>query len=538
MMRNLTRTPFHATLFLLLCAWAGAASAVTPYAIGTPVLKHLYVSPTGKDSNSGLSATAPLKTLGAAWNKIPSTLKATGYRVNLLPGTYTCEPAEPDDCQNFLGNRHGSFKYPVILSAYRGKGTVTVRGGLNIANVDYLYLINLNLVGGYPLPVNSSGNNLLHLDHANHVLLRGLTVDGPDCDNDTCNNLQEVLKVNQARGLYVENSTIGGAWHTAVDYFVVQGGHFIKNKLHTAGQWCMYLKGGTAYLRIEGNVLEHCQLGFQAGQSANMAMMRLPYVHYDTYGIKFVNNVLRHLPGVGISAAGAYDLLVAYNTLYDVATTTDAGAPLFQATYAERGCNRTDEQQNPAPVCQAMVDKGAWGPNIETDNLPSIPSKNVYVYNNLFYNAAPAQTLYTQFSVDRWIDLPAGFQNLPKKPASDTNLVLAGNVIWNGPAGFDLGINSGTGCAPTNPACNPAQLVRDNAINAFEPQLFGAATGDYHPKAGGNLFAAHARPIPAFTWASFRPAVPAGNLSNAVTVDFEGAPRVAGGPPGAYAKGK
>jgi len=83
-----------------------------------------------------------------------------------------------------------------------------MRGGLNLNNVEYLYLLDLNLVGGAPLPTNASGNNLLHFDHADHVLLHGLSVLGPECVNDTCNNLQEVLKVNQAQYLYVEGQRV------------------------------------------------------------------------------------------------------------------------------------------------------------------------------------------------------------------------------------------------------------------------------------------------------------------------------------------
>ena len=82
----------------------------TPYPFGNPTLKELYVSPSGRDSNSGLTQSAPLKTLTAAWGKIPAgaTLTGTGYRINILPGTYPCEPAEPDDCQNYFADRLGT----------------------------------------------------------------------------------------------------------------------------------------------------------------------------------------------------------------------------------------------------------------------------------------------------------------------------------------------------------------------------------------------------------------------------------------------
>ena len=248
------------------------------YEIGNPVLTDLWVDPVnGNDANSGTSQSQAVKTITAAWNRT-GPFATTGYRINLLPGIYPCEPGPEDgNCINYFSDRAGTHQFPLILRAYDGPNSVTVRGGFNFDNVHYLYLIDLNVVGGTPLPTNSSGNNLLHLANSDYVLLRGMSITGPACASDSCNNLQEVLKVNQTQHLYVENSTIGGAWHSSVDYMVVQYGHFLGNRVHTAGQWCMYIKGGSSYLHIEGNefgdTTQRCQMGFQAGQSANFAMM-------------------------------------------------------------------------------------------------------------------------------------------------------------------------------------------------------------------------------------------------------------------------
>lgn len=511
------------------------------YDLGNPTLTELYLSPTGDDANDGLTPSTPLQTLNAAWNKIPTggALTGTGWRLNFLPGEYPCEPEEPDNCQNYFSDRTGTYAFPIILRAMDGPGTVTLRGGLELIHVAYVYLLDLTLTGGTPLPTNASGNNLLHFADVDHILLRGVTLDGPDCDNDGCNNLQEVLKVNQAQYFYVENSTIGGAWHSSVDYFVVQYGHFLNNHVHTAGQWCMYLKGGTSYLRLEGNEFEGCQLGFQAGQSANFAMMRAPWLHYDVYDIKFVNNLLHDLPGVALSISGGYNVLIAYNTLYNVGTSTDPGYPLLQTVFGERGCNPTDELPDPVPNCLAFIEQGGWGPNFLTDNTPVIPSRNVYIYNNLIVNPTPAQTLWTHFGILGPMDLPAGFQNLPDHPATDENLVIAGNLIWNGPADHPLGLDETTGCADTNPTCNLAQLLADNTINLFEPELINPAGGDYRPVEGGNVFSTPAHPIPDFTWddAPAQPPVPAGDLNNTIPTDRDGLPRPSDGPPGAYGGG-
>ncbi len=510
--------------------------ATSAYPIGQPTLTELYVSPSGDDANSGFALDAPLRTLTAAWGKIPAgvALTTTGYRINLLPGTYPCEPDEPDDCQNYFADRLGTYQFPVILRAYNGPGTVTIRGGFDFNHMTYLYLLDLTLAGGMPLPVNASGNNLLHLTYTDHVLLRGVTLAGPDCATDACNNLQEVLKVNQAQYLYVENSVIGGAWHSAVDCFSVQYGHFLSNRLHTAGQWCMYVKGGTAYLRVEGNEFHNCQLGFQAGQSSNLAVMRAPWIHYEAYDIKFVNNVLHDLPGVALSVSGGYNILLAYNSLIRVGTSADPGYALVQSVHGERGCSATDETPAPVPVCTNLTNQGGWGPNILTDNLPAIPNRNIYVYNNLIYNPAPFQTLYTHFDILGPIDLPAGFRNLPTSVTTDQNLVIAGNLIWNGPPDHPLGVEDTTGCPSFNPTCNAAQLVSRNTINIVEPQLVNPMTGNYRPVSGGNVFGVTTYPVPDFAWDGFAPAVPTGTLANTVGQDRDGNLRQSSGPPGAY----
>ncbi len=513
-----------------------SASAAGRYDLGNYTVTDLYLSPDGNDDHSGASRSAPLRTLTAAWNKIPSGVLATGYRLNLLPGAsgvYPCEPGPEDsNCINYFSDRHGTYQYPLIIRALDGPGTVTLRGGLNLANIDYLYLLDLNLVGGGALPTNGSGNNLLHLERGKHVLFRGLSVLGPACASDACNNLQEVLKINQSQYLYVEDSLIGGAWHSTVDYFVVQHGHFLNNRLHTAGQWCMYIKGGSAYLQIEGNEFYGCQLGFQAGQSANLAMMLSPWLHYEIYDIKFINNLLHDIPGVGFSAAGAYNLLFAYNTLYRVGTSAEPGYALAEFVYGERNCTPTDDLPNPVPSCAAFTDQGAWGPNFQTDSQPAIPNRNVYVYNNILYNPPLSQTLYSHFNVFGPLARPAGFQNSPNPANADDNLAIRGNLIWNGPADHPLGVEEAAqGCQPANATCHAAQLRADNTINTLQPQL----DGNFRPVAGSNIFSATTYAIPDFTWGAFTPGVPSGTLTNTVPYDRAGNARLASGPPGAYA---
>lgn len=514
--------------------------ALDYYQVGTPTLTEIWVDPElGNDLNTGTSAASALRTITTAWGRIPSgnTLTSTGYRINLMPGAYPCEPGpEADNCVNFFSDRTGTSLFPVIVRAVGGPGTAYIRGGMDISGVSYIYLIDLDLVGGADLPTNSSGNNLLHLAGSDHVLLRGLTLSGPSCDNDTCNNLQEVLKVNQTRHLYVEDSTIGGAWHSSVDYMVVQYGHFINSRVHTAGQWCVYVKGGSSYLRFEGNELYGCQLGFSAGQAANLAVMRSPWLHYEAYDIKFINNVLHDLPGVGLSASGGYNILFAHNTLYNIGT-SEIGYGLVQMSLGGRNCTATDEIPNPASVCSSITAAGGWGPDFVTETLDIIPNRNVFVYNNIFYNPSPSITLYSHFVIGGPVTPPAGVRNIAAPARTDDGLVMKGNIIWNGPADHPLGIEEvEQGCQASNPTCNANQLKTDNAINTITPQLVAPAAGNFRPLSGGNLYSASAYAIPDFSWsdAPAAPAVPQGNLSNSVSPDRDGVARMSAGPAGAY----
>ncbi len=189
-------------------------------------------------------------------------------------------------------------------------------------------------------------------------------------------------------------------------------------------------------------------------------MMTSPWLHYDTYDIKFVNNVLHDIPGVGMMAAGGYNTLFAYNTLYRVGISTDNGYSLINAWQGDRNCTATDELPDPVPQCEAYAATGGFGPVILTDSVTALPNRNVYFFNNLFYNPAATRTEYSHFSVRGPITpAPSGFLNIPDPSLADDDLSIRGNMIWNGPADLPLGIEEpDQGCQPANPACNATQL--------------------------------------------------------------------------------
>lgn len=508
---------------------AASPAAADPryYDMGNPgPFTDLYLSPTGSDGNSGTTRDRPLRTIGAAWARIPGdgALAGTGYRLNFLPGAYPCEGG----CLNYFADRIGTYQRPVIMRPADGPGTVTIRGGLNLHNVHYLYLLDLKLQAG-----GSAGafdNNVLHLDASDHVLMRGLTVTGlvPDA-------FQEVIKANQCQHLYVEDSDVSGTYQTGLDYFSVQYGHILNSKFHDSRGWAMYLKGGSAYFRVEGNEFYDCWLGFSAGEGSNFEVMQSPWIHYEAYDIKFVNNVMHDIPGVALAVAGGYDIFFAYNTLYRVATDSSIGYPLLEFVYGGRSCIDFDPPDG-AAGCAINLGLGGWGRGTEGEGGEFIPDRNVYVYNNIIYNPAPARTAWSHLDIRGPVTPPSG-SNIPSPARTDQGLRIRGNIIWNGPADMPTGIGESTGCQSSNPTCNEAQLRGENLINALQPQLVNPDGGDFRPVTGGNVFSATVFDAAAFTRADApsRPPVPVGDLSNNVPVDRAAQPRSASDPPGAYA---
>jgi uncharacterized protein (TIGR03437 family) len=496
------------------------------YDIGNPTVVEIWIDPVnGHDGNDGSSRTKALKTLTAAWNRIPArtTLTNNGYSINILPGSLLCER----NCSNYYAERYGSYQFPVIIRAAEGRGTVIIQGGLNLYDVKYLYLIDLNLLAGGAL--GAFANNVLHLERVDHVLMRGIVMRG-----QSRSEFQEVLKANQCRHLYLEDSDVATASSSAVDYVAVQYGHAVGNRIHDVGSFGMYLKSGSAYFRIEANEIYDSLFGFSAGEGANTLFMESPWLHYEAYDIKFINNVLHDLPGSGMIVYGGYNILLANNTLYRTGYNNDPKRAYGLVTMAHgiRVCD------GPQASCQQLTDQGAWGPNLPGyENYGQvIPNRNVFIYNNLFYNPAPSKTYYGHFVVYGPTQRPASFQNLPDILTTDDNLQIRGNLIWNGPTNHPLGIEDAVwGCQPSNPTCNPGQLRADNSINTVEPQFTDAAGNDFRLKSTADLNNAKTYVIPDFGWdLAVRPAVPQGTLGNAVNRDRSNLPRTSISFPGAY----
>ena len=165
-----------------------------------------------------------------------------------------------------------------------------------------------------------------------------------------------------------------------------------------------------------------------------------------------------------------------------------------------------------------------------------IPSRNVYIYNNIVYNPSGSRSDWNQFTV-AGATAPPGGSNVTNPAVVDTNLYIRGNMIWNGPPDMtNLALFDGGGCDPSNPSCNETLVANENTINVAEPQLVDPENGDYRPVISGTVYNVTTYVIPAFPGGDrpSTPSSPAGNLTNNVLVDYEGAARLTNGVPGAF----
>ncbi|TAN38206.1 MAG: right-handed parallel beta-helix repeat-containing protein [Nitrospirae bacterium] len=514
-----------------VASWDPIRVAVTSYAenapddnfhIGDPVLTDIWVDPAGgDDGNSGSGPGQALRTIREAWGRIPAgvVLSGTGYRILLAAGDY---PAS--DIPGWMESRYGTYAFPVIIQSASGPNTARLHGYFDLFDVRYLYLIDLDFVTD---PGYGGGGNVVHIAGADHLLIRGSRLSGYD---GSVRQPQETLKINQSKYIYVERSDISGAFWFALDFVSVDYGHIRQSRIHDASEDCLVLKGGSSNFVVEGNEIDHCNsIGFSAGEGTGFEFMTSPRLHYEASDIKFTNNILHDVQNAGIAVRGGYNILAAFNTLYRVGY-DPRGSGLLLLSPGSRSCD------GDTPACQARNSAGGWGPATAGDGGEWIPTRNVFIYNNIFYNPLPLQTLDSHFVVFGPTDPPAG-SNIPSPALSDDNLEIRGNIIWNGSGDRSLGLGeSGQGCQPGNSTCNPSQITSDNSINIFEPVLAAPDSGNFRPLSGGTVLSSQSLRIPIF-FGNDRPEpplAPLGDVNNGVPRDRDGCRRTDTAPPGAF----
>ena len=427
----------------------------------------IWVDPVnGDDANDGTDRASAMRTVDAAWQMIPAgTELEIGYRMRLVAGAYPVETSV-----NYWEDRHGTADAPIVIEAADGPHTATFAADINMFGVSHFSLIGVDII---------REGDAFHCESCNHILIRDVELSGGT-------EAHETVKVNQSQHIYIENSDIHGAEDNAIDFVAVQYGHVIDSTIHGAQDWCMYAKGGSAYLTFSGNEVFDCGTGgITAGQGTGFEFMVAPWLNYEAYGIQIVDNVVHDVEGAGLGVAGGFNVAFAYNTLYNVGTRSH----LAEFVHGRRGCDGMVD------VCAAHHDVGGWGSTEGEEAL--IPNRHISFVNNVIVNPEGVQSEWQHFQVDGPLD-PSSASGVPSPSQADDDLVIAGNVIWNGPADHVLGL--GDGCTDTNATCNDDQVRANNSINTIQPHLRDPDAGDYSISDESRSELPPPVAVPSFVW--------------------------------------
>jgi hypothetical protein len=505
-------TKHIATIILLFLSFfiSRPAHADDDYAIGNPTLKVIWVDPVnGSDRpDRGSTRALALKTVTEAWNLIPqgAILNNEGFQIMLAPGVYSI-----DNVPSIFQSVWGTSDNPVIFQAADDTGAV-VFPSIDVTLCKYLYMIGIRFIA-------SQSSYVSDFVACDHVLLRSCQFLA--ADSTSANSASLGVIFNQCQHIYFEHSEIANSSGRAIDLYATQYGHIKDCSVHHYGENGISLAGGTAYFSVEENTIHHGGSGgiacWTRDTTRGLDNMISPWVHYEIYDIKCYNNIIHHTAGAGFSCSGGYNILFAFNTLYQTGLTNS----LVKLGTAIRACAIDRD------IGHALIDSGAWGTwywylnGLDSDSAP-IPNKNIFIYNNIFANTPDSATASSHFTILGPVTAAAFNASCPRPALADDNLKIRGNIIWNGAAGKSLGITPTSGCGSSNPSCNQTQLEDDNLVNAAEPQFVNDSLGNFHPKRGSIVFTiAKTFPVPVFSWTGLPPAPqePQGNTSNRIPVD-------------------
>ncbi|MDP4220833.1 MAG: right-handed parallel beta-helix repeat-containing protein [Bacteroidota bacterium] len=480
--------------------------AENDYPIGNPILTEIWVDPSNGSDAPGRGATRALalRSVIRAWALVPkdAPLNNTGYHIMLAPGVYSL-----DSVPSIFESAFGTSDYPIIFEAADDTGSV-VFPSVAVSNCQFVYFLNITILASQESYVSSFRTS-------DHILLRHCRLSSSDSIA-----AQYGASLYQCQHIYFEHSEFMRSAGSSIDFYATQYGHVRDCRIHDFGGEGVLLRGGTAYFTIEENTIHDGVMGgitcWASDTTRGLDNMILPWLHYEIYDIKCFNNIIHHTQHSGFSCSGGFNILFAFNTLYQTGMQT----ALVQLSQAKRACSVDRD------FGHELIDSGAWGTwyryvDRADSDLAPIPNKNIYIYNNLFYNSPDSASAVSHFIVAGPVT-PLAFNAVCPRPSlADDNVRIKGNIIWNGKSEA-LGIDENSGCAASNPTCNASQLYHDNLINAAEPRFIGAAYGNFHPRPGSIVYTiSKTVSIPDFSWTGLppKPQEPAGVISNSIVFD-------------------
>lgn len=466
------------------------------YGIGTIAFTDIYASPGGDDAGGDGSAARPFRSIARAWRAVEHTsahYRTRAYRILLAPGLYRGAYLD-HDINGTTYPSLGTSTTPIVIQSQDASNRAQIvffdtgsRANLTLYRFHYAYLLNfdirldltsVNSAGtGGTVPSTESHGDGFQCERCDHLLLRGMHVELYFADAEI--GQTETIKLNQSTQVYLEDNEFAGAGDNVIDAVAVRGGWWVRNVVHHARDWCLYAKGGSADIIIAANEVSQCRIGgMLAGQGTTMPFMEQPFLQYEAYHIKFINNIVHDTQGAGMGANGGFNILFAYNTLVRTGVSPNLRNQLLELAPGGRDCYGPT-----TPECQAMVTAGAWGPAASGDGGEGIPNRQVYFVNNLIVNPGGTVSPVRLFRVDGPRAAPGASWSGPDPVRSDDGVVVRGNLIWTGSDTLELPDGSG-GCGSSHPTCSASLISSQNRVNTAEPRFVGFAGGDYRPTAG------------------------------------------------------
>ncbi|MCW2923546.1 MAG: hypothetical protein JWM98_950 [Thermoleophilia bacterium] len=500
---------FMATLIASLSIGAPAASAAGSQTI--------WVDPVhGRDSRSGATKALALRSLTAAWNRIPAKRELTHpVRIMVRAGTIA-----PTAAPNYWEERWGTAAAPISIVSADGPGRAQLPS-INMFHVRHLTLDGVAIRSPFDT-FHCEGCSYIELERSAFVgigdYLKGA---GP----------QEGVKINQTDHLTITDSYLAGATDNALDMVAVQHALIARNTIAHSVDWCSYAKGGSTDVRYDSNDVHHCGTGgITIGQGTGFQFMVAPWTNYEGYGNVVVNNLIHDVDGAAVGVNGAFATLVARNTAYRVGTRDH----VLEVVFGERSCDG-DEHHTDDAKCAVAKAAGGWGPAVSGGDPAPIGSSQTAILSNLVYNPPGVRSQYTHFAV--YAPRDAAGSGGPDPAVVDDGLLIRGNAIWNGPADMELGLGGDQGCADTHPTCAPATVRAENDINGHEPAVRVVAGVAPVPTADIAAGSAADQALPSFDWVGVVADrhVPVVAMPTSIDRDRAGVSRAGrAGRPGAY----
>ncbi len=354
-----------AALAMLLCSGCTNASTAaaaqgepTPSRAGTII----YVDATrGSDRGPGTRA-RPLRTLTAAWNRVPqSHTLMHPYTIVLEPGHWA-----PAETPNYWQARWGTPRAEVTIRA-ASPGTATLPA-VNMYRVRWLLIDGVRF---------SDQFDLFHCEQCSHMLIEHSRFDGSQ-------QLLDTVKFNQSTWIFLRHDRITGASQNPLQFVAVQHGAVTDSEFANGGDWCAYFKGGSADLLIAHNRVHDCANGgLLAGQGTGLQFMVPPYFRYEAYRIVIAQNWIWRTQGAGIGVNGGMQVALVDNHLWN----TGSLSHTVEIDYGLRSCDGHPGDPG-RQLCAQYLAQGAWGTTRVDDgtNQVRIPNLDVTVAGNVIAN--------------------------------------------------------------------------------------------------------------------------------------------------------